>query len=416
MSMLQISEMILCLAFFVKQFYLFPSGSIGAADILFALSFFLTFAGTLKEKKLKIYKEDYLWYGFAAFVLLINGIYYVRTRNFDFIRYTMYWMFSTALIWNLRTLMSEALLAKIRLVCTANVLCQLIICISGKGRYFHELWGGSRFMGTFNDPNQCAFFIFTSILVLFLLYRRKEEPSKRESIVFWLSFLLGVYLIVKAKSTGMFVGLMAFFFILLWQWFWKQRGRSSRKWCWDLAAAALVCIGAVGLYLIWPKPDFEITETSYTLLSRIQQKIWKLANGNINDLLYDRSAERLILQPWYLLYGAGEGYFERFIPWGFESRLSPGVFHVFRINEIHCSLFDVWFSYGLIPTLLLVVWVVRNIIRCPKNQRAAILALLAESFTLMNLRQPLFWFIVTVSGIMKKDLYPPFEMRTEAKP
>ena len=87
--------------------------------------------------------------------------------------------------------------------------------------------------------------------------------------------------------------------------------------------------------------DFEVSQTSYTLFSRIQQKLWKLANGNLYDLLYDRSAERLVLEPQYLLYGAGEGFFERFIPHdGFEQLLSPGVFDVFHVNEIHSSSFQ----------------------------------------------------------------------------
>ena len=101
---------------------------------------------------------------------------------------------------------------------------------------------------------------------------------------------------------------------------------------------------AVGVYRLLPGADFDVSQTSYTLLSRIQQKIWKLANGNLYDLLYDRSAERLVLEPQYLLYGAGEGFFERFIPYdGFEQLLSPGVFDVFHVNEIHSSFFDVWF-------------------------------------------------------------------------
>ncbi|WP_287626219.1 hypothetical protein [Clostridium sp.] len=47
-----------------------------------------------------------------------------------------------------------------------------------------------------------------------------------------------------------------------------------------------------------------------------------------------------MLEPQYLLYGAGEGFFERFIPYeGFEALLSPGVFDVFHVNEIHSSFF-----------------------------------------------------------------------------
>ena len=66
-------------------------------------------------------------------------------------------------------------------------------------------------MGTFNDPNQFAFFIFTMILVLFMEYRRKAEYTVKTRIACWGMFFWGVLLIGKAKSTGMFVGLLAFF-------------------------------------------------------------------------------------------------------------------------------------------------------------------------------------------------------------
>ena len=49
--------------------------------------------------------------------------------------------------------------------------------------------------------------------------------------------------------------------------------------------------------------------------------------------------------------------------------------------------------------LLLTYWIVRNAVRCDRKRRAAVLALLVESFTLMNLRQPLFWFILVWSGM-----------------
>lgn len=84
------------------------------------------------------------------------------------------------------------------------------------------------------------------------------------------------------------------------------------------------CCWLLGYIGSLPGADFEVSQTSYTLFSRIQQKLWKLANGNLYDLLYDRSAERLVLEPQYLLYGAGEGFFERFIPHdGLEQLLSP---------------------------------------------------------------------------------------------
>ena len=61
----------------------------------------------------------------------------------------------------------------------------------------------------------------------------------------------------------------------------------------------------------------------------------------------DRGMEKLVLYPQYLLYGAGEGGFDRFT-------LAS------QVNEIHCCLFSVMFCYGLIPTLCLLVWLGGN--------------------------------------------------------
>ena len=46
------------------------------------------------------------------------------------------------------------------------------------------------------------------MLVLFMEYRRKAVYTAKARIGFWGMFLVGVFLIVKAKSTGMSVGLM----------------------------------------------------------------------------------------------------------------------------------------------------------------------------------------------------------------
>ena len=54
-------------------------------------------------------------------------------------------------------------------MCRINLIFQVLLLVSGRGRYFYETWGGSRFVGTVNDPNQFAFFIFIMMLVLFII-------------------------------------------------------------------------------------------------------------------------------------------------------------------------------------------------------------------------------------------------------
>jgi len=70
------------------------------------------------------------------------------------------------------------------------------------------------------------------MLVLFMEYRRKAVYTAKARIGFWGMFLVGVFLIVKAKSTGMSVGLMVFFAVLAWQFFWDKCCHSKQKKVW----------------------------------------------------------------------------------------------------------------------------------------------------------------------------------------
>ena len=289
-------EVLFYTAVLTKQFYLLPSGSIGIADLFFALSGALALIMAWRSGKKIWYQEDFPWVVFLIFAAVINGIYFVRTGKGSFPLHTLYWIYSAFLIWAFRTLYSDSFMRGLCWICRINLVFQTIVLISGRGRYFHESWGGSRFMGTFNDPNQFAFFIFTMILVLFMEYRRKAEYTVKTRIACWGMFFWGVLLIGKAKSTGMFVGLLAFFVILAWQFFWERCTHSKYKKLWWFGGAAVVVMLALGVYRIWPGANFDVSQTDYTLLSRIQQKIWKLANGNLYVIELDKDK----INPYFL--------------------------------------------------------------------------------------------------------------------
>ena len=231
------------IAVFLKQFYIFPSGNLGIADLFFAAACAMTFYGAWKNRTKLFYREDIPWVIFPIFVAIINGIYFIRTSNREFPLHTMYWIYSACLIWMFRTLYSDGFMRGLCWICRINMVFQLLVLFSGRGRYFHESWGGARFMGTFNDPNQFAFFIFTMMLVLFMGDRRKAIYTAKTRIGFWGMFLLGVFLIGKAKSTGMFVGLLVFFCVLIGQLFWDRCCHSKRKKLWWIGFC-----GAVGCW------------------------------------------------------------------------------------------------------------------------------------------------------------------------
>ena len=70
-------NVIFYIAFITKQFYIFPSGSIGIADLFFAAAGILTLYTAWKDGKKVWYQEDSPWIVFLIFVTIINGIYFI---------------------------------------------------------------------------------------------------------------------------------------------------------------------------------------------------------------------------------------------------------------------------------------------------------------------------------------------------
>ena len=146
----------------------FSSGSIGIADLFFTASGLLTLCAVRKNSRKVSYQEDFPWLIFLIFAIIINGVYFIWTLNRSFPLHTLYWIYSAFLIWTFRILYSESFMNGLCWMCRINLIFQVLLLVSGRGRYFYETWGGSRFVGTVNDPNQFAFFIFIMMLVLFM--------------------------------------------------------------------------------------------------------------------------------------------------------------------------------------------------------------------------------------------------------
>lgn len=297
---------------FLKQFYLFPSGGMEAADVCLFASFFMLLCDCMRRRPERLFqlKTEGLFYVFLAFVLVINTYYGIRLGRGEFSKYTCFWIFNACAIWSFCYLAEyggKAFLTGINRVVKVNIGVQLLIYLTGRGRIFREYWGAVRYQGTFNDPNQLAFFLFMMILLLYLYRCRFGDRS------FPVFYVLALPVIAASKSTGILLG-----------------------------------------------------------------------------LFLDRGMEKLVLYPQYLLYGAGEGGFDRFT-------LAS------QVNEIHCCLFSVMFCYGLIPTLCLLVWLGRKLRYADAAMACAVMGLLAESFFLVNYRQPMFWMILLYGSVVRMD-------------
>ena len=371
---------------FLKQFYLFPSGGMEAADVCLFASFIMLLCDCMRRRpeRLLQLKTESLFYVFLASVLMINAYYGIRLGRGEFFKYTCFWIFNACAIWSFCYLTEyggKAFLTGINRVVKVNIGVQLLIYLSGHGRIFREYWGAVRYQGTFNDPNQLAFFLFMMILLLYLYRCRFGDRS------FPVFYVLVLPVIAASKSTGILLGVFVFTILAVLYELYQigcKKGVSVKVWILGICMGVLI----FGLFLwwIWPAADFDVKTVDYNMLTRIQEKIWKVAHGGLLGLFLDRGMEKLVLYPQYLLYGAGEGGFDRFT-------LAS------QVNEIHCCLFSVMFCYGLIPTSCLLVWLGRKLRRIDAAMTSAVIGLLAESFFLVNYRQPMFWMILLYGSV-----------------
>ncbi len=384
------------LFFVLKQFYLFPSGGLGAADVCLVLCCLVLLGEWLLKRRaeensagdrvrLLDWEEDWPFYLFLICVVAVNGVYAWREKNTEFVRYTAYWLYNGMAIWCFRRLgQKEGFVRWVAAGAQVNILVQTGVWLSGHGRLFYEYWGGTRYMGTFNDPNQLAFFVF---LMAVLLYLSRGEKKKLADGIF---YILAIGIIGASKSTGVFLGVLAAAAALAARGTFRlyRSGRIARR-VWWIGGAACILVLAAAIICLWPPADFSIQEGNFTLVERIQEKIWKIAHGGLGGLLEDRGMEKLWLYPACLLTGAGEGGFARF-------PLAA------QVNEIHSCLFSILFCYGIIPTGILIFWLFREFRFVRGWMWPVILGLLAESFLLVNYRQPMFWLVLVWGSLVRE--------------
>ena len=129
---------------------------------------------------------------------------------------------------------------------------------------------------------------------------------------------------------------------------------------------------------------------SFSIFVRMKLKLELLLAGGLEEILADRGIDKLWMNPFSLLYGAGDGAFNRYAG------------NDYMQAEMHCILLGLWYCYGIIPFVVLCIWIYKNIKQLPLEAYVVYLALLAESMFLVNYRQPFFWMLLELGWIWRE--------------
>lgn len=351
---------------FAKQFYLFPSGTLQIGDILMLCSFLCYFVFK-KGGRISVLKDEGYLLGYLFFIFVINSVYYLLYDNIGFMKSTLYYLFNILaliiFVVYINRVDSLEFLEGLRKVLQGGLLIQTLIFLLGLGKWY----GGGRYEGTFNDPNQYGVFILLSALFIYMTGYILNKKS-------WFWIALSFLLVLQSASTGMLIGYIAFFVAYIF----SINKKKAMFWI------AILC---VVLFLIIGTANGLIKMPTYITDLPIYERLFDKTDNLVNDSLMvsvseDRGWDRIWSYPAYILFGSGEGGNDRFG----------------STYEIHSSILGPLFYYGIVPFSLFITWCCRKVKGLDSRLWCVYVALLAECFFIISTRQPMFWMLIALAG------------------
>ena len=376
-NQMRLSHWLFLLFWFIKPFYFWESGTMQIADFIFVLSFLMWI---IDRRGLFSIDRPHLY--FILFVLgtiTVNSIQSVLNADNVFLISSLYYLYNTFMVLIISEFKNnKAFLKGLLKISYINIISQLVILAIDQGRFYYDT---PRYMGTLNDPNQFAFFIFTSFLLIYVLtmHFQSQGIQLKMSLVF-LVFILSFYLIARSSSTGMLLGISSFVAFTIVFYIFRKRTPLFTLY----KILFFVVLFGIVIYFIIVGFDIDSINAQTDLVRRLLYKFNKVDASGFQALIEERGLDKLYNYPIYNILGAGDGLYGRFV----ESTM-----------EIHSTFPGVLFYYGIVPFSLLIAWMWSMLQGTSYSIAPVYLAMLIESLTLANQRQPVFWMIIVLCGL-----------------
>jgi len=314
-----------------------------------------------------------IFISFFFYTIVLNLVYLIVYPNGNFYETIFFYTFNMfGIIIFTYLIKDKEFLKSIYQILSFNIIVQVIILFLNRGRYLGDI----RYMGTFNDPNQFSFYIFLSIISVYVIEDILSLKSRR-----WLIYLLGGYLIISSASTGILLGITIFFISLLFTEF----KISKLQFLNSLKIIALFGILGAGIY--FAKGDIVTQKFNY-LSTRIEEKLNSTKSNAEITLAEERGYDKIYKNAEYLIFGSGEG--------------EMGRLKGFSNSEVHATFPGLFLYYGIPGLFLISLWLYKSLARIPLNLQLIFMALFVESLTLANQRQFLFWGVIILMSKVRK--------------
>lgn len=349
----------------IFPFQIFPPGSLQLADYVMLLGVLLLF---LK----KIVIDNYIKISsiFVLYTLVVSILYAVFYHKFQFLIYSLNYIYCFTCLLFITNIFNNTNFIKVTVWAILFSLLVQLIVFKAKGLNLDQF----RFTLMFNNPNQLGFWALNYLLLstLFLLI---ERSAYKKILIF--SIVLELFYIVLSISQAAIISALFIIVIIVISTFRKK-----------IAVSFFVLLFlSTSIFLLKEKfSDIQV-------ITNVQDRITKEIEEDDGDNNLDgRNYTRLTKYPQYLIFGAGEGLYERF---GNEL-------------EIHSTLANVLFSYGFLGFILFLIPYSFITPKIFSNLTFLVVAYFIFTLVHNTIRWPLYWIVpylvYKISAINNKGL------------
>ena len=354
-----IGALLLFLSLSLSSLYLFPSGGPQLTDIGLTGFVGMMLVMSLGDKHLKVSPFAICWAMMVLWVLLVCLSWTLVLGATSFFRPALFFLFNFLVGMALLRFLSvygERATGIIR----NGVAIALVI--AGSQALLQLAMGVNRTTGSFNNPNQLAYFSLCGVVVLLML----DDFHPRMRLLGLAGLAAGVLGILAASSLAAMGGGV----LVLIGWA-MANARQIKHFARLLVLFPLLVLGVL---LANISSDGQVLRNLEARMDRAPSKV---------DSVYEeRKFDRLTNFPEYAILGAGETERQRFAP--------------YDGNEIHSSFVNMLFAYGLPGLGLFLLTIVIALRRAPLYVWAGVAGPLIYSTTHNGLRATLFWLVLVL--------------------
>ena len=320
-------EWILLIYVAIKPLYFFESGGLQLSDMFLAISF----GWIIIQSKygVDIPNHGKKWFHrlllFTSYTVVINFIWYVAlsssyynsTTLISSILYYIFNLFAVVVCMNVayRIGIEETIISVMNGATISSLLVFLGVIINmGKGE---------RNTSFFNNPNQLGFY---AVILLTLVCFYGKYISKRKVFLIIVSSVISI-IVCLSKASFISAFALAFFYYI------SHKSKSVKQL---IAKGGMIVLLGIILYVFLYENNSFI-ENNQTL-HELKYRIINMSQESDSDLGTGRGYDRIYEMGYNLLWGMGEGSYDRFI--------------IMRGLEIHSTYANIVVSYGLIGSIL----------------------------------------------------------------